>query len=250
MPQILSTVVSKLNQRKSPFTLITYRTLTKDSEIPSDAVRRMLDSLLAGLEDYTMDDRGDIGSWVRMACVTGLASISETLVSNASSIRGFEEYLPAPKFHELFAGILKQGVERLDNVRQQAGEQIIRLLSLPLPDIPGAQAWRIHGYQLMSKLFLKYAMNINHVRPINFSTHSVFQILPAGTKGVGSSRRLYNSSVSKNIDGLSSLVSCSAQAAGLIPRYFPSLPKPFLSVVSLVSNFAAPLRSSAIRELG
>ena len=117
----------------------------------------MLDALLAGLEDYTTDERGDVGSWVRVACVKGLASFAVTLITNASTIPNFSEYLPSSKYHELLAGILKQGVERLDNVRQQAGDQVIRLLQLPLPQVPGCEAWRIRGDQLMRKLFLRYA---------------------------------------------------------------------------------------------
>ena len=116
----------------------------------------MLDSFIAGLEDYSMDDRGDVGSWVRAACIKGLASGAETLIVNAAIIPNLAEYLPPYKYHEAIAGILKQGVERLDNVRQQAGVQVVRLLSLALPKAPDAEAWRIHGDQLMKDLFLKY----------------------------------------------------------------------------------------------
>ena len=115
----------------------------------------MLDALLAGLEDYSSDERGDVGSWVRIACVKGLASIAESLIQNAAAIANFPEYLPASKYHELIAGILKQGVERLDNVRQQAGEQMTRLLRLELPPVAGREAWRIHGDQLMKELLLR-----------------------------------------------------------------------------------------------
>ncbi|KAJ3549188.1 hypothetical protein NM688_g5206 [Phlebia brevispora] len=143
MPQILSIVIPG-----------------HDACLPSDVVNRMLDSLLAGLEDYTMDERGDVGSWVRIACVKGLATFAETLITNAASIPNFEEYLPSAKYHSLLAGILKQGVERLDNVRQQAGEQFIRLLSLPIPQVHGGEAWRIHGDQLMRQLFLSESETI------------------------------------------------------------------------------------------
>lgn len=133
--------------------------LTRQIDLSSDAVNRMLDSLLAGLQDYTTDERGDVGSWVRVACVKGLESFAETLILNAALLPDFQAYLPAAKYHELVGGILKQGVERLDNVRQQAGAQFIRLLSLPLPQVDGAEAWRIHGEQLMSDLFLRYRAN-------------------------------------------------------------------------------------------
>ena len=116
---------------------------------------KMLESLLAGLKDYTSDERGDVGSWIRVACVRGLASIAEALICNASAIPDFAGYLPVAKYHELVAGILKQGVERLDNVRQQAGEQMIRLLELRLPQVPSADAWNVHGRRLFRELFLR-----------------------------------------------------------------------------------------------
>jgi len=49
---------------------------------------------------------------------------------------------------------LKQGVERLDNVRQQAGRHFLRLLALPLPQVPNPETWQIHGFSSMKELFL------------------------------------------------------------------------------------------------
>lgn len=160
MSQILSSVIPALHQRMF-LVLLSLRDviLTREVDLPSEAVSQMLDSLLAGLQDYTTDERGDVGSWVRVACVKGLASFAETLILNAALLPGFRAYLPAAKYHELLGGILKQGVERLDNVRQQAGAQFVRLLSLPLPQVDGAEAWRIYGDQILQDLFLRYCVN-------------------------------------------------------------------------------------------
>ena len=86
------------------------------------------DALLDGLTDYTSDERGDVGSWVRISCVKGLTSFSQTLFSRASSLPDLAGYLPPEKFDDAIAGVLKQGVERLDNVRQIAGESFLTLL--------------------------------------------------------------------------------------------------------------------------
>jgi tubulin-specific chaperone D len=51
--------------------------------------------------------------------------------------------------------MLKQGVERLDNVRQEVGENITRLLLLPQPAVASGELWRIHGKELMKELFLR-----------------------------------------------------------------------------------------------
>ncbi|KAG2361705.1 TBCD protein [Suillus spraguei] len=117
----------------------------------------VLDALDSGLDDYTMDERGDIGSWVRMACIQGLASIFEDLFRVSGSMPEFASYLPAQRYHSVIARILRQGVERLDNVRQIAGHCLLRLFRIPLPSVPHQEEWGIKGSQLMMKLFLNDA---------------------------------------------------------------------------------------------
>lgn len=106
-----------------------------------------------GLADYTIDERGDVGSWVRIACIKGLASFSELLISNAEIIPSLDSYLPPQKYQSAIAGILKQGVERLDNVRQEAGECFMRLFALPPPAVADPDRWRMPGRPLLEKLF-------------------------------------------------------------------------------------------------
>lgn len=114
----------------------------------------MIDSLQAGLEDYTTDERGDVGSWIRIVCIKGLADIAVTLLSNGSHIQALIDYLPPAKFHSAIGGILKQGIERLDNVRQHAGQQLSRILKLQVPSLLEKERWTIHGDALMRQLFL------------------------------------------------------------------------------------------------
>lgn len=91
-----------------------------------------------------------------MACIKGLGSFAEMLFSQASGIPDFSNCLPAVKYHAAISGILRQGVERLDVVRQVAGESISRLLALPLPNVPDSNLWQIDGEPLMNKLFLRW----------------------------------------------------------------------------------------------
>lgn len=102
-----------------------------------------------------MDERGDVGSWIRVVCIKGLADVAEMFLTNALAVPNIEEYLPPDHYHRAIAGLLKQGVERLDNVRLQSGHQVLRLLSLQLPEIPGIERWRLHGESLMKELFLR-----------------------------------------------------------------------------------------------
>ncbi len=127
-----------------------------------DVVNALLDALIGGLHDYTIDERGDVGSWVRIACMQGLTEISDLLFrvfesksrANNESIAGeLGQYLPYEKFHAIVAGVLKQGVERLDNVRQEAGESFMKLLDMTLPDGVGLEQWRLHGLGLLRELF-------------------------------------------------------------------------------------------------
>ncbi|KAL1950308.1 hypothetical protein VTO73DRAFT_5432 [Trametes versicolor] len=137
MPQILKNVSGSLVKHLS-----------------AEIVCEMTDALLDGLTDYTSDERGDVGSWVRMACVNGLTSLVETLFTHASTLPEFSSYLPPGRYHDAIGGILKQGVERLDNVRQQAGECVVTLLLLPPPAVEQAQQWQIHGDAKMKEKFL------------------------------------------------------------------------------------------------
>lgn len=116
-------------------------------------VCKLFDALLNGLEDYTLDQRGDVGSWVRMACIKGLTAFSEMLFLHSNHL---PEYLPANKYHAAICGILKQGVERLDVVRQVAGQNMTILLQMPPPNLPNSDLWKIDEAALMKTLFLRY----------------------------------------------------------------------------------------------
>lgn len=120
----------------------------------SDMVKSFVDALLAGLEDYTIDERGDVGSWARIASVQGLTTISELLFQISNTIPNFENYFPADNYRLIAAGLLKQGVERLDNVRQTTGVCFVKLMHAPLPSATDADRWRLPAFPLLQELFL------------------------------------------------------------------------------------------------
>jgi len=115
----------------------------------------MYNALISGLEDYTTDERGDVGSWVRIASIQGLTSVSVTLLTLAKSENTYIEYIPANLYQKAVGGILKQGVGRLDNVRQHAGESILCLLECPLPEVDDSNPWRFHGEILFKDSLLR-----------------------------------------------------------------------------------------------
>lgn len=80
--------------------------------VPSETFASVVQIHLESLDDYSTDQRGDVGSWIRTAAITGLADLSE---------RGPVNLL------EVVNGILKQGVEKLDNVREIAGRALRKI---------------------------------------------------------------------------------------------------------------------------
>ena len=123
------------------------------TDISPAFVARCLDAFLAGLTDYTTDERGDIGSWIRISCVLGLSTFAQIFFAQSKSLPNLIEYFPPEKYHAAIGGILKQGVERLDNVRQQTGAQLAKLLRSPLPEVVGKDRWKMHGSDILNELF-------------------------------------------------------------------------------------------------
>jgi tubulin-specific chaperone D len=87
-----------------------------------------------------------------MASVTGLVAISGELLRRLTSPSSLESYLPPDIFHLSVGGILKQGVERLDNVRQLVGEELTRLVSLTRTLSIEFSRWKPYGMELLEPL--------------------------------------------------------------------------------------------------
>ena len=122
------------------------------SEIAPSIIIDTFNLVIENLDDYSTDQRGDIGSWVRMSCVSALVSISGVLLSALTSPEQLGEYLRPETFHVAIGGMLKQGVERLDNVRQLAGEELAKLLCLTKSLSDEFSAWKLHGMDLLEPL--------------------------------------------------------------------------------------------------
>lgn len=86
-------------------------------EIPSsfyhsEHLERVFKCFLMGLEEYTLDNRGDIGAWVREASMTGLAY----LLKNCP-----QELLKPEIVTKVMQGLAQQAVEKIDRTRGLAG---------------------------------------------------------------------------------------------------------------------------------
>ncbi len=155
MPLLLANIINRLPQRTFPIRYVLRFELDSYNEIDvkSYILLSLFDSLLDGLNDYTVDERGDVGSWIRISCVKSLTAIIETLITRSTHIEDFESYLPPLKYNDAIKGILKQGVERLDNVRQDSGLCFYKLLRLSPPEIPDSGRWTVTGLTFFQGLF-------------------------------------------------------------------------------------------------
>jgi tubulin-specific chaperone D len=127
-----------------------------DTGLTVKDVNVLYDALLTGLEDYSIDERGDVGSWIRMACIRGLATVNSIMLARAQDLPDFPTYLPSDKYQAAVAGILKQGVERLDNVRQEAGQSFLKILDLSTPSVEKAKHWEVCQASLFRELFYRF----------------------------------------------------------------------------------------------
>lgn len=118
----------------------------------------VMKSLFNALDDYSVDNRGDVGSWVREAAMDGLERCSYILCRRdtmGSQNRGedclqvserdaFREDQIKPLFDadlatNLVSGVVKQAVEKMDKLREAAAKVLQRILynqTIFIPFIP------------------------------------------------------------------------------------------------------------------
>ncbi|KAF9668815.1 hypothetical protein SADUNF_Sadunf14G0042500 [Salix dunnii] len=115
-------------------------------------------SLFKALDDYSVDNRGDVGSWVREAAMEGLETCTYILCNNDCSGKsyGVESVSERPNddvadnnqlvsFFDsnvatnVIGGIAKQAVEKMDKIREAAAKVLQRILynkAIFIPFIP------------------------------------------------------------------------------------------------------------------
>lgn len=83
---------------------------------------KIYDCFLNGLKEYTLDNRGDIGAWVREASMSGLETI--TLLLNTSK----PQFLTQNLVTRIITNIGQQAVEKIDRTRALAGRIFYNLI--------------------------------------------------------------------------------------------------------------------------
>lgn len=90
---------------------------------PFNGEEKMLDRVFqcvfSALEEYTVDNRGDIGAWVREAAMNALFKLITTIP---------HDLLDAAKVHAVVTGLMRQAVEKIDRTRALAGKLFCNLI--------------------------------------------------------------------------------------------------------------------------
>ena len=103
-------------------------------------VSKVVKALYWGMEDYNVDRRGDVGSWVRIAAMDGFTTL--VLLCDEIKERALFDSLSGTKIVGL---MLKQLTEKLDLVRVHAGKSLQKILvrgENSFPSVLGASKLR------------------------------------------------------------------------------------------------------------
>ncbi|XP_010559107.1 PREDICTED: tubulin-folding cofactor D [Tarenaya hassleriana] len=116
-------------------------TLTKDPQPEMDKLylfqlikTEVMNTLLKALDDYSVDNRGDVGSWVREAAVYGIEKCTYILCKKDSIIpvstddNNTTSLFDSNLATRVVGGIVKQAVEKMDKLREAAAKGLQRIL--------------------------------------------------------------------------------------------------------------------------
>ncbi|GAQ86916.1 Beta-tubulin folding cofactor D [Klebsormidium nitens] len=150
-------------QKRETLALGESSTQREDSGLPVGVVSgQVMEHLLAALDDYATDNRGDVGSWVREAAMESIEKVtyllchvaaSETChVAGGEAVKEIDEngFSTSGSGKEVkcngdaftpelaarvIAGLAKQAAEKIDRVRNVAGSVLQRLLARSNPPV-------------------------------------------------------------------------------------------------------------------
>jgi tubulin-specific chaperone D len=141
----------------------------KDVEmlVSKDQISSIFDGLIGGMNDYSIDRRGDVGSWVRMASMESLEELTTILADT-------EHRLSQSNVVLMMANVCRQMADKIDRVREAAGKTLERLLrsAIDLTSFPVLQNvvkkldkkpidWAV---PTQSFHFLVYLLDVNEFR--------------------------------------------------------------------------------------
>ncbi|CAB3999617.1 tubulin-specific chaperone D-like [Paramuricea clavata] len=105
--------------------------------INESTMARLYQCCFKAMKDYTIDSRGDVGSWSRKAAMTCLLKL--TLVVTKTDT----ELLSKETCSQMMCCLLKQCSEKIDHTRAHAGEIMLKLIHKQNPAIPNIPEHKI-----------------------------------------------------------------------------------------------------------
>lgn len=123
---ITSETLKWAESRRDAVKAITSICVTLDEDIgkdlSDDLLHKIFECFLNGLKEYTLDNRGDIGAWMREASMTGLQTLTFLLNSHKPAV------LTESLVTRIVTGIAQQAVEKIDRTRALAGKIFYSLI--------------------------------------------------------------------------------------------------------------------------
>lgn len=98
---------------------IGFHEISEMTIVDAKALDKIFGCLLLALNEYTIDNRGDIGAWVREAAMNALYKLTVALP---------QELLDAEKVHAVVSGLMQQSVEKIDRTRALAGKLFCKIV--------------------------------------------------------------------------------------------------------------------------
>ena len=92
----------------------------RENGMATSVAKRVIDALLDCMLDYSVDNRGDVGSWVREAAMGSLPLVVAAMQKCIP-----ETPLDDSRTTRMFASILKQSAEKIDRTRTQAMRTLV-----------------------------------------------------------------------------------------------------------------------------
>lgn len=160
-------------------------------------------ALLVAVEDYSTDNRGDVGSWVREAAMLALPQTLTLLRRLDPEGLKVSEEEQAHLTQQLIRALLKQAVERIARLRETALDQLRSIVNQPhdvLPSIPGWEQ-------------LQAATALQHTQPSALSDADQGLLGVVGLVGVAEYREAVVEGVVASIGGLDASLCKEASAA-------------------------------------
>lgn len=104
------------------------KVVTGPAKLGPDAYSMATEAFFEGLEDYSVDSHGDVGSWVRDASMKGLDILINNFLLRDQALTFLPESERSEFSVKVIAALCRQSVERIDKLRDTAGRALTGII--------------------------------------------------------------------------------------------------------------------------